>query len=83
VSEPDRSRGWFPLDAAAHRRDAPRFCPSCGRAWALVEDGCGLTTEYWIAADRVFVCYCGACGWSGDIVLPARVITSEPADDAP
>ena len=25
----DVGRGWFPADAESHRRDAPKFCPSC------------------------------------------------------
>jgi hypothetical protein len=31
------------------------------------------------ARRRVFVCFCGACGWSGDIVLAARVVGHEAA----
>jgi len=33
--------------------------------------------EYWVGSDRVFVCYCGACRWSGDIVLADRVVGHE------
>jgi hypothetical protein len=76
----DVQRGWFPADAERHRRDAPRFCPACAAALALAEGGQGLTTEYWVGRDRVFVCFCGACGWSGDIVLADRVIGHEAAD---
>jgi len=76
----DRHRGWFPADAERHRRDAPRFCPACAAAFALADGGHGLATEYWTGGDRVFVCYCGACGWSGDIVLADRVIGHEAAD---
>ena len=32
------------------------------------------------ARRRVFVCFCGACGWSGDIVLAARVVGYEAAE---
>ncbi|MCW2756277.1 MAG: hypothetical protein JWO46_23 [Nocardioidaceae bacterium] len=77
----DDHRGWFPLDAANHRRDAPRFCPACASALALADGGTGLATEYWVAQDRVFVCVCGACGWTGDIVLAGRVIGHEAAED--
>ena len=73
----DLGRGWFPDDAAAHRRDAPRFCPSCGCTLGLAEGGHGLVTEYWLGGDRVFVCYCASCGWSGDIVLTQRVVGHE------
>jgi hypothetical protein len=76
----DVGRGWFPADAERHRRDAPRFCPGCAAALALAEGGQGLTTEYWAGRDRVFVCFCGACGWSGDIVLADRVIGHEAAE---
>jgi hypothetical protein len=47
---------------------------------SLTDGGQGLTTEYWTGQDRVFVCFCGACGWSGDIVLAARVLGHEAAD---
>jgi hypothetical protein len=76
----DVQRGWFPLDAERHRRDAPRFCPGCAAALSLTEGGHGLVTEYWTGQDRVFVCYCGACGWNGDIVLAARVTGHEAAE---
>ena len=50
------------------------------RRLSLADGGQGLATEYWIGQDRVFVCFCGACGWSGDIVLAARVVGHEAAD---
>lgn len=73
----DLGRGWFPQDAERHRRDAPKFCPGCAAALSLTDGGRGIATEYWVAADRVFVCFCGACGWSGDIVLAERVVGHE------
>ena len=73
----DPGRGWYPHDAAQHRHDAPRFCPGCAAPMSLADGGHGIATEYWVAADRVFVCFCGACGWSGDIVLSARVVGHE------
>ena len=76
----DVHRGWFPADAERHRRDAPRHCPACAAALSLADGGRGLVTEYWTGQDRVFVCFCGACGWSGDIVLAARVTGHEAAD---
>jgi len=76
----DVGRGWFPSDAASHRRDAPRFCPACSAALALADGGHGLVTEYWVGADRVFVCFCGTCRWSGDIVLTSRVVGHEAAE---
>jgi hypothetical protein len=69
-----------PVGAERHRRDAPRYCPGCAAALALADGGSGLVTEYWTGQDRVFVCYCGGCGWSGDIVLAARVTGHEAAD---
>jgi hypothetical protein len=80
VAGGDAGRGWFPADAEQHRRDAPRHCPGCAAALGLAEGGQGLVTEYWTGQDRVFVCYCGACGWSGDIVLAARVVGHEAED---
>ena len=80
VAGGDVGRGWFPLDAERHRRDAPRYCPGCATALSLADGGQGLVTEYWTGQDRVFVCFCGACGWSGDIVLAARVVGHEAAD---
>ena len=76
----DVGRGWFPLDAERHRRDAPRYCPGCAAALSLTDGGDGLVCEYWAGPDRVFVCFCGACGWSGDIVLAARVLGHEAAE---
>lgn len=52
----------FVGDAAAHRRDAPRFCPACGSGLAG-----GVTVELWEATERVFYCWCPGCGWSGEI----------------
>jgi hypothetical protein len=77
--EPDLRRGWFPADAERHRRDAPRYCPACAAPLALADGGQGLATEYWTGQDRVFACFCGGCGWAGDIVLAARVIGHEAA----
>ena len=77
---PDVGRGWFPADAERHRQDAPRYCPCCAAPLSLGDGGQGLVTEYWTGADRVFVCYCGGCGWSGDIVLAGRVTGHEPAE---
>ena len=80
LAGPDVHRGWFAADAERHRRDAPRYCPACATALSLADGGQGLVTEYWTAQDRVFVCFCGACGWSGDIVLADRVVGHEAAD---
>jgi hypothetical protein len=79
VAGGDVRRGWFPADAERHRRDVPRYCPACAAALSLTHGGQGLVTEYWTGQDRVFVCFCGACGWSGDIVLAARVVGHEAA----
>jgi Ni,Fe-hydrogenase III small subunit len=34
--------------------------------------------EYSTGPERAFVCFCGNCGWSGDIHLNTRVIGHEP-----
>jgi hypothetical protein len=70
----------FAQDAARHRRDAPKFCPACAVPLAVGSGGAGIATEYWVATDRVYVCWCAACGWSGDIVLTDRVLGHEAAD---
>jgi hypothetical protein len=67
----------FEQDAAQHLRDAPRFCPACAAPLAVGAGARGIATEYWVAADRVFVCWCAACGWKGDIVLSDRVVGHE------
>ena len=38
----DAGRGWFPEDAEAHRRDAPRHCPACAAVLSVSEGGRGL-----------------------------------------
>jgi hypothetical protein len=30
-----------------------------------------------VAHDRVFVCFCSSCDWTGDIVLTERVVGHE------
>nr|WP_211176598.1 hypothetical protein [Pseudonocardia acidicola] len=54
----------FAADAEAHRRDAPRFCPRCAGELA----GSGIVTEFWEAEDRRFYCWCGGCGWTGEVI---------------
>jgi hypothetical protein len=75
---PDPGRGWYPHDLMLHLRDAPRHCPNCAAPLQLADGGRGIATEYWRGTDRVFVCFCGSCFWSGDIVLSERVIGHEP-----
>ncbi|WP_214369889.1 hypothetical protein [Pseudonocardia sp. H11422] len=65
----------FAADAEAHRRDAPRFCPRCGTGLA----GAGIVTEFWEADDRRFYCWCGGCGWAGEVTPSGPgVIGHEP-----
>jgi hypothetical protein len=42
----------------------------------LEVDG-GITTEYWVAEQRVFMTWCGACGWFGEVVRFDMVIITE------
>jgi hypothetical protein len=63
----------FGADAAAHRRDAPRFCPRCAGALALA-------TEFWEAEDRRFYCSCGGCGWIGEITPTGDVAIGHEPD---
>ena len=50
----------FAADAAAHREDAPRYCPRCAA-------GLDLASEFWEGPDRRFYCWCAGCGWTGEI----------------
>lgn len=71
--EASPARG-FAADAAAHLRDRPRHCPRCG---ARLADG--IVTEYWVASDRVFHCWCRGCSWAGDVILVHRMVGHESA----
>ena len=51
VVEADGIRCPYHGDAAAHRRDAPRFCPACA-------GGLAMATEFWEADERRFYCSC-------------------------
>lgn len=63
---------WFARDAERHLLDRPRFCPMC----ATSLEG-GITTEYWNADQRVFMTWCGGCGWFGDVVRYDMVTIEE------
>lgn len=65
---------WFMADAEAHLLDRPRFCPMCA---ADIEAAGGIATEYWMGDSRVFMTWCGGCGWFGEIVRFDRVTISE------
>jgi hypothetical protein len=65
---------WFARDAERHYLDRPRFCPMCA---ASLVDGAGLTTEYWTSDVRVFMTWCGSCGWFGEVVRFDRVTITE------
>ena len=56
---------WFGSDAERHLLDLPRFCPMCA---VEIENMGGISTEYWSADRRVFMTWCGDCGWFGEIV---------------
>ena len=64
---------WFAADAERHLLDRPRFCPICGAAL----DG-GMVCESWSADQRVFLVWCPACSWTGDVVRYDRVAITEP-----
>lgn len=56
----------FLTDAAAHQRDAPRFCPHCAA-------GLAIATEFWEADERRFYSGCTGCGWTGEITPTGAV----------
>jgi len=64
-------------DPRAFRHAAAELGLAVEAALSLGQGGQGLTTEYWVGTDRVFACFCGTCGWSGDIVLADRVVGHE------
>jgi hypothetical protein len=69
---PARSE-WFSPHAERHLLDRPRFCPMCGASLDR-----GLTSEWWVAEERVFLTWCAACHWTGNVVLFDRAIIEEP-----
>lgn len=64
---------WFARDAERHLLDRPRFCPMCGASLDR-----GLTSESWAADERIFLTWCAACSWTGNIVRFARATGFEP-----
>ena len=65
---------WFARDAERHLLDQPKFCPMCA---ASIHDHGGISTEYWMSAERHFMTWCGACGWFGEVVRFEMVVISE------
>ena len=72
--------------AEAGSRPTPRRIGGTRRASAPpvrpwpAEGGRGLAMEFWLADDRGFYCYCGGCGWTGEIALSERVMGHEAAE---
>jgi hypothetical protein len=64
---------WFARDAERHLLDRPRFCPMCGASLDR-----GLTSESWAADERIFLTWCAACEWTGNIVRFGRATGFEP-----
>jgi uncharacterized Zn finger protein len=46
-------------------------CPGCGAAPEFVQ-------EYWVGADRHFLCWCAGCGMLSTVVLAAHLVSHEP-----
>lgn len=65
---------WFAPDAERHLLDRPRYCPMCA---ADLESAGGIAIEYWTADIRVFMTWCGDCGWFGEIVRFDMVTITE------
>ena len=38
----------------------------------------GLTSEYWVSHERVFLTWCPECRWTGNVVLFRRAVIWEP-----
>lgn len=64
---------WWDPDRIRHLDDLPRHCPACGGS---LLDG-GMSVEYWEADARIYHTWCGACGWTGDIIRIRRMIGHE------
>jgi uncharacterized Zn finger protein len=47
-----------------------RFCPGCGTE-------AGFVQEFWVAADRHLLLWCGACGLTCTVVL-GPLVGTEP-----
>ena len=60
----DVGRGWFPADAERAPPGRAAVLPGLRGAAGAGRRRHGLATEYWVAQDRVFVCFCGSCGWT-------------------
>lgn len=44
---------------------------------ASIEIHGGISTEYWMGDQRVFMTWCGECGWFGDVVRYDMVTITE------
>lgn len=64
---------WFASDAAHHLLDKPKFCPRCAASLDR-----GLISEWWSGQERIFLTWCAACRWTGNVVLFDRAIIEEP-----
>ena len=47
---------------------------------ASIEIHGGISTEYWMGDQRVFMTWCGECGWFGDVVRYEMVTLREAFD---
>lgn len=50
------------------------FCPGCG---AVLGES-GLVQEFWVGADRHFLCWCPTCSLLSTVVLSAALVSHEP-----
>ena len=64
---------WFAPDAERHLLDKPKYSPMS----TLTHDK-PLTSEWWNAHERVFLTWCAACKWTGNVVLFKHAIIEEP-----
>jgi len=68
---------WFAPDAERHLLDKPKHCPMCG---AAIDISSGIVTEFWQGTDRVFMTWCSACSWFGEVVFYTRGVTITEAE---
>ncbi|MCL6598130.1 MAG: hypothetical protein K6T81_05255 [Alicyclobacillus macrosporangiidus] len=54
--------------------EAVRYCPHCG---ASLQDPYSLVVEYWQAEWTIYLSYCSACKWHGEIIDQIRAVIAE------
>ncbi len=51
------------------------FCPGCA---AALDDPAAFVQEFWVGADRHFLCWCVRCELLCTVVIAAQLVSHEP-----